>query len=49
MPTDMSEKALESLIVDSLKYRILLQVRTRGPGVHYVLRNKEDIMGTSRP
>ncbi len=30
----------------SLKERVFRQVGTRGPGVHYVLRSKKDIMGT---
>lgn len=29
-----------------LKERVFRQVGTRGPGVHYVLRSKKDIMGT---
>ncbi|MDY0149408.1 MAG: DUF4062 domain-containing protein [Kiritimatiellia bacterium] len=29
-----------------LKTRVLRQVGTRGPGVHYVLRSRKDIMGT---
>lgn len=30
----------------SLKERVFRQVGIRGPGVHYVLRSKKDIMGT---
>ena len=32
-----------------LKKCVLRQVGTRGPGIYYVLGNKEDIMGTSGP